>query len=69
MFYAICGGRMTGKSYSVTDYICRRKKKHGDQVKAYWLRISETSTKALLANKARNLVDPDLVRKYGLELT
>lgn len=69
MFYVICGGRMTGKSYSVTDFLCRQKKKHGDQCKNYWMRISETSTKALLSNKANKLVDPDLQRKYGLDLS
>lgn len=69
MFYAILGGRMTGKSYALTDFLCNQKKKKGDQVKNYWLRISDTSTKMLLANKANKLVDPDLVRKYDLELT
>jgi hypothetical protein len=69
MFYVIIGGRMTGKSYSLTDFLCRRKATYGDQCKNYWMRISETSTKALLANKADKLVDPDLKRKYDLELT
>lgn len=69
MFYVLLGSRMTGKSYAITDYICRQKKKYGDDVKAYWLRISDTSIKAMLANKADKLVDPDLKRKYGLEFT
>lgn len=69
MFYALLGGRMTGKSYAITDYICNQKRKKGSAVKAYWLRISETSTKAMLANKAEKLVDPDLQRKYNLELS
>lgn len=69
MFYCIVGGRKTGKSYSVTDFLCNQKKKYGDQVKNYWMRISETSTKAMLCNKADKLVDPDLKRKYNLELT
>ena len=69
IFYIICGGRMTGKSYSVTDFLCRRKKTLGEQCKNYWLRISDTSTKALLVNKADKLVDPDLKRKYQLDLT
>jgi hypothetical protein len=69
MFYGILGGRMTGKSYALTDYICNQKRKKGDQVKAYWMRISETSTKFMLANKAEKLVDPDLVRKYKLDLS
>ena len=69
IFRIILGGRDTGKSYSVTDRMCKLKKKFGDDVKCYWLRISETSTKALLCNKADKLVDPDLKRKYELELT
>ena len=69
LFRVIIGGRMTGKSYSVTDRMCKLKKKLGKECKCYWLRISETSTKQLLCNKAEKLVDPDLKRKYELELT
>lgn len=69
MFYCIIGGRMTGKSYSLAEFLCRRKKLLGDMCKNYWMRISETSTKALLANKADKLVDPDLKRKYDLDLS
>lgn len=69
IFRIILGGRMTGKSYSVTERMCKLKKKFGDDVKCYWMRISDTSTKALLCNKADKLVDPDLKRKYELELT
>lgn len=69
MFYAILGGRMTGKSYALADFLCNQKKKKHDQVKNYWLRISETSTKFMLANKAEKLIDPDLVRKYKLDLS
>ena len=69
IFRIIIGARMTGKSYSVTERMCNLKKKLGDNCKCYWLRISETSTKQLLSNKASKLVDADLVRKYQLELT
>lgn len=69
MFYVIIGARKTGKSYSVTDFLCRQHKNLGDKCKNYWMRISETSTKAMLANKCKGLVDPDLVRKYKLDLT
>lgn len=68
-FFVITGGRMTGKSYSVTDFLCNQKKKLGNKCKNYWMRISDTSTKAMLANKANKLVDPDLQRKYNLDLT
>ena len=69
MFYCILGGRMTGKSYALADWLCNQKRKKGDQVKNYWLRISETSVKFMLANKAEKLIDPDLVRKYKLDLS
>ena len=69
MFYCILGGRMTGKSYSLAEFLCRRKKLLGDECKNYWMRISETSTKAMLANKADKLIDPDLKRKYDLDLS
>lgn len=69
MFYIILGGRMTGKSYALTDYLCNQKRKKREMVKNYWMRISETSTKFMLANKAQKLIDPDLVRKYKLELS
>lgn len=69
MFYCIIGGRMTGKSYSLADFLCRRKKELGNMCKNYWMRISETSTKALLANKADKLIDPDLKRKYDVDLS
>lgn len=69
IFYVVIGGRKTGKSYSVTDFLCAQKKNLKENVKNYWMRISETSTKAMLANKADKLVDPDLYRKYDLNLT
>lgn len=69
IFYVVIGGRKTGKSYSVTDFLCAQKKRLQENVKNYWMRISETSTKAMLANKADKLVDPDLYRKYRLDLS
>ena len=69
IFHVICGGRMTGKSYSVAQMICSEKEKRGENVKIYWMRISPTSCKALLARDAEELIDPDLQRKYKLRLT
>ena len=69
LIYGIIGGRMSGKSYSVCDRMCSLKKKLGDNCKAYWLRISDLSCKQLICNKADKLIDPDLKRKYQLELT
>ena len=67
MFYVILGSRKTGKSYGVADYLLRRKDRLGDKCKNYWMRISETSTKAQLANNAQYLIDPDLVKKWKVE--
>lgn len=64
MFYCILGSRKTGKSYSVADFILNQKRKYGDNVKNYWMRISDTSVKAMLANNCKALIDPDLQRKY-----
>ena len=69
IFRILIGARMTGKSYSITDRMCKLKQKLGKDCKCYWLRISDLSTKQLLSNKASKLVDADLVRKYQLELT
>lgn len=68
IFYVIVGARKTGKSYSVAEWMTRRKARLKDQMKIYWMRISETSTKAMLANEADKLIDPDLKIKFSLDL-
>lgn len=69
MFFFVIGARKTGKSYSVTDFLCRQKMKLKDQCKNYWFRINDSSVKELLVNKADKLIDPDLKRKYKLDLS
>lgn len=66
MFYMLLGGREAGKSYSVTDFYVRQFKKYGRPF--YWLRLTEESANKLLNNNAEKLVDPDLRRKYNLDL-
>lgn len=66
IFYFLLGGREAGKSYAVTDFFVRQFKKYGRPF--YWLRLSDASTKKLLQNNAEKLVDPDLRRKYNLDL-
>lgn len=66
IFYFLLGGREAGKSYAVTDFYVRQFKKYGRPF--YWLRLSEASSKKLLQNNAEKLVDPDLRRKYNLDL-
>lgn len=66
MFYFLLGGREAGKSYATTDFFCRQWRLYGRPF--YWLRLSETSTEKLLKNNAEKLIDPDIRRKYNLEL-
>lgn len=66
IFYILLGGREAGKSYSVTDAYVRQYREYGRPF--YWLRLTEASQKKLLNNNAEKLVDPDLRRKYNLDL-
>lgn len=62
----LLGGREAGKSYAVTKFYVQQFIKYGRPF--YWLRLSETSAKKLLQNNAEKLVDPDIRRKYSLDL-
>ena len=66
IFYFLLGGREAGKSYAVTDFYVRQFKKYGRPF--YWLRLTEASQKKLLANNAEKLIDPDIQRKYNLDI-
>lgn len=66
IFYFLLGGREAGKSYATTDFFVGQYIKYGRPF--YWMRLSETSAKKLLQNNAEKLIDPDLRRKYNLDL-
>ena len=66
LFLMLLGGREAGKSYSVTDFFCRQWKLYGRPF--YWMRLTDTSQQKLLNNNAEKLIDPDLRRKYNLDL-
>lgn len=66
LFYILLGGRQAGKSYCIDDYFLKYFRR--DRVPYYHLRLNEGATKKLLANNAEKLVDPDLMRKYNLDL-
>lgn len=61
------GGREAGKSYAVTNFYVGQWKKYGRPF--YWMRLTEASQRKLLNNNAEKLIDPDLRRKYNLDLT
>jgi len=64
------GARGRGKSYQAMDVpLGYRKKLGADNVKIYWLRLSESSAKTLLANKGAKAIEPKLVRKYNLTIS
>ena len=66
LMYILLGGREVGKSYSVTDFFCRQFKfKH---IPFIWIRLTDKQAAKLLNNNAEKLVDPDLRRKYKLDL-
>lgn len=66
IFYLLLGGRQAGKSYSVTKFYVEQFIKDGTPF--YWLRLTERQSRQLLQNNAEKLVDPDIRRKYNLDL-
>lgn len=66
-FFYLLGGREAGKSYSAMRWGTNRKLKLREKMKFYWFRLTETQQKALLANNAGDLIDPDLKSKYNLK--
>ena len=66
IFYFLLGGREVGKSYAITNMFVNQWKRYKRPF--YWMRLTETSAKKLLCNNAEKLIDPDLRRKYDLDL-
>lgn len=68
IFFALLGGREAGKSYSAMQWAVNRKFKLKDECKFYWFRLTEAACDNLLADGGDKLVDPDLKRKYNINL-
>lgn len=66
IFYILLGARERGKSYAVTNFFVSQFVKKG--IPFIWIRLTDTAANKLLQNNAEKLVDPDLKRKYDLEL-
>ena len=66
IFFFLLGGREVGKSYAVTDFYVSQWKRLGRPF--YWLRLTETSAGKLLMNNAEKLIDPDIRRRWNLDL-
>lgn len=65
-FYLLLGGREVGKSYSVTNFLVDSFVNKG--IPFTWLRLTDAQSAKLLTNNAEKLIDPDLRRKYNLDL-
>lgn len=66
LFLFMIGGREAGKSYATTEFFVGQWHKYGRPF--YWLRLTDKSQEKLLKNNAQKLIDPDLRRKYNLDL-
>lgn len=66
-FFILLGAREAGKSHNVMNRFLKDWKQKKKPFT--WLRLTEASQKKMLNNKADKLVDPDLRRKYDLDLT
>lgn len=66
IFYILLGARETGKSYAVTNFMVDQFVNKG--IPFVWLRLTDAQSKKLLQNNAEKLVDPDIRRKYNLDL-
>lgn len=64
IFYILLGAREAGKSYAVLDFFLHDYFAKGKDF--VWLRLTEASTKKMLANNAMEFIDVGLMRKYGI---
>lgn len=65
-FVFLIGGAQAGKSYAIIDYFVHEFFKSGTPF--YWLRLTDAAARQLLNNNAEKLIDPDIRRRYGLDL-
>ena len=65
-FLFLIGGAQAGKSYAIVDFYVSQFINHGTVF--YWLRLTERQSRQLLQNNAEKLIDPDIRRRYGLDL-
>ena len=65
-FLWLIGGAQAGKSYAVTDFYVHQFIEHDTPF--YWIRLTQRQSKQLLENNAERLIDPDIRRRYGLDI-
>lgn len=68
--YVVIGARGRGKSVFSLDAAIGCAEKYGyENVKIFYFRVSDTSVKAMLANKGAKAIDPILMHKYNMDIT
>lgn len=65
-FLFLIGGAQAGKSYAIVDFFVSQFIEHGTPF--YWIRLTDAQSRQLLNNNAEKLVDPDIRRRYNLDL-
>ena len=65
-FLWLIGGAQAGKSYAVIDFFVHQFMEYGTPF--YWIRLTQRQSKQLLENNAEKLIDPDIRRRYNLDL-
>ena len=65
-FLFLIGGAQAGKSYAIVDFYINQFIKHGTPF--YWFRLTDTQCEVLLKNNAEKLIDPDIKRRYNLNI-
>ena len=66
-FLFLIGGAQAGKSYAVIEFFIKQWIKDHNTI-FYWIRLTEKQASKLLTNNAEKLIDPDLKRKYNLDI-
>lgn len=65
-FLWLIGGAQAGKSYAIIDFFIHQFIEHGTIF--YWFRSTQRQSKQLLENNAEKLIDPDIRRRYDLDI-
>lgn len=66
LLFFLVGGREAGKSYAVVEFYIAQYKLKGRPF--YWMRLTDKSQEKLLANNAQKLIDPDIRRRWNLDI-
>lgn len=66
IFFLLIGGREAGKSYAITNFFVDQFVNKG--IPFNWIRLTDKQADKLLMNNAEKLIDPDIRRKYNLDL-